>query len=136
MVMARLWPADDNNDRIAKSQMGMIRVERPAPDKSAPKVSTQIVPWEKAQWHYGEYATVEGTVVSTRRSIKSCSLYFHQNHDKYFRATILASDFSRFPSNPSNYYRGKRVHVSGYIVGKGGRPEIILSDPAQVKVLE
>ncbi len=136
MVMARLWSTDDLNDRIVSSKMGGIHIESPEPEKSAPQGSAQIVPWQKAQWHHGEYVTVEGTVVSTRRSMKSCILYFHQNHDKYFRATILALDSSRFPSNPSNHYTGKRVHVSGFIVGSRDRPEIILSDPAQIKIME
>ena len=136
LVAARFWIAGEQEESIVGSKMGVVQIKGPSPTKAPPKVTSKIIPWQKAQWYYDQYATVEGTVVSTRNSIRECSLYFHQNHDKYFRATILASDLSRFPSNPGSLYRGPRVRVSGHIIENSGRPEIILSDPGQIEILE
>ncbi len=97
---------------------------------------THIIPWQDAAKHYGEYATVEGTIVAAYNSKKVCFLNFHPDHKRYFTAVIFARDFSRFPDNPENYYQGKKVRVSGYIKEYKGKPEIILNDPSQIEILD
>jgi len=138
MVAARLWLAGEQQETVVGSKMGMVQIQSPAvaPAKPPLKTSSQVIPWQKAEWYYDQYATVEGTVVSARSSVGSCTLYFHQNHDKYFRVMIPASELSRFPSTPGRLYQGKTVRVSGHIVEDKGRPEIILTDPAQIEIVK
>lgn len=101
---------------------------------SSPPAS--VISWRDAAKHYGEYATVEGTVVATRNTGKVCFLNFHRDYKRSFTAVIFASAFSRFPTNPENYYHGKKVRVSGLIKEYQGRPEMILEDLAQIEVLK
>lgn len=102
----------------------------------SPAGTVQVISWQDAAKHYGEYATVEGTIVATHNSGKACFLNFHPDYKRYFTAVIFASAFSSFPANPENYYYGKKVHVSGYIKEYNGKPEIILNDPSQIEILK
>ena len=96
----------------------------------------QVISWQDAAKHYGESATVEGTIVAAHNSGKACFFNFHPDYKRYFTAVIFASAFSRFPANPENYYSGKKVRVSGYIKEYNGKPEIILNDPRQIEILK
>ena len=85
---------------------------------------------------YGRYVTVEGTIVNTYNSGKACFLNFHTNWKKYFTAVIFRSDFSEFPSSPEKHYKNKKVRVSGILKEYNGKPEIILKDQSQIKIIE
>jgi len=98
--------------------------------------ATQIVQWNEAHNFYGQHVTVKGKIVSTYNSGKACFLNFHPNYKKYFTAVIFRSSFNRFPSNPEDYYYLKEVLVTGKIKEYKGKPEIILKDPSQIKIIE
>ena len=61
---------------------------------------------------------------------------FHPNWKKYFTAVIFANRFSTFPSSPEDYYRGKKVRVTGTVKEYEGKPEIILGLASQIDVIE
>lgn len=96
----------------------------------------QIIQWNEAHKHYGQYVTVEGTIVNTYNSGKACFLNFHKDHKKHFTAVIFMSDYSKFPASPEDYYYGKKVQVTGTIKEYKGKPEIILEKPSQIKIIE
>lgn len=95
----------------------------------------QIIQWNEAHNYYGQNATVEGTIVSTYNSGKACFLNFHPDYKKYFTAVIFQSAFHEFPPNPEDFYYGKKVHVTGTIKRYKGKPEIIINDPSQIKII-
>ena len=98
--------------------------------------SIQVISWQEAGNHYGEYVAVEGTIVAAYNSGKACFLNFHQDYRKHFTAVIFASSFSLFPLNPETFYQGKKVRILGYIKEYEGKPEIIVKDPEQIESLE
>jgi DNA/RNA endonuclease YhcR with UshA esterase domain len=93
------------------------------------------VRWDEADKYYGQTVTVTGKIVATHNSGKACFLNFHQNYTKYFSAVIFASDFSKFPPNPENYYLNKDVKVTGLVREYQGKPEIILKEPSQIAIV-
>jgi DNA/RNA endonuclease YhcR with UshA esterase domain len=95
----------------------------------------QIVQWNEADKYYGQTVTVEGTIVATHNSGKACFLNFHPDYKRYFTAVIFASAFDRFPPSPENYYHGKTVQVTGVVKEYKGKPEIILEQPSQIKII-
>lgn len=97
--------------------------------------ATQIIQWNEAHNYYGRHVTVEGKIVSTYNSGKACFLNFHPDYKKYFTAVIFKSAFHRFSPNPEDFYYGKRVQVTGTIKEYNGKPEIILNDPSQIKII-
>lgn len=101
-----------------------------------PSGATQIIQWNEAQNYYGQYVTVQGKIVATYNSGRACFLNFHPNYKKYFTAVIFKSDFHLFPPNPEDYYSGKEVQVTGRIKQYKGKPEVILKNPDQIKIIK
>ena len=111
------------------------------------ETAAEVVSWRQAGKHIGEFLTVEGKIVETHNSGKACFLNFHPEWRSSFTAVIFARSFAAFPpdrrsepsgtpgADPEDYYRGKRVRVTGMIREYRGKPEIILSSPDQIEVL-
>ncbi len=95
-----------------------------------------VISWEDADRYYGQYVTVEGIVVATYNSGKACFLNFHRNWKRYFAAVIFASSYDKFPPRPESAYLKKKVRVTGVIKEFKGKPEIIVSNPAQIEIVE
>lgn len=139
MYLAKVWFVDQRRADLSSQVPIREQVDTSSPESPEsrqPASTVQVISWRDAAKHYGEYATVEGTIVATHNSGKACFLNFHPDYKRYFTAVIFASAFSRFPANPENYYYGKKVHVSGYIKEYKGKPEIILDDPSQIEILK
>ena len=96
----------------------------------------KVISWRDAHKYYGEKVTVEGKIVGTYNSGKACFLNFHTNWRKYFTAVIFASDFDKFPSNPEDCFQDKTVQITGVIKEYKGKPEIVLRDPSQIKIID
>ncbi len=125
---------------IVHSRRQAQEARRPLPRKHSVTIpesgeESTVISWEDAAKHYGEYLTVEGTIVLTYNSGKACFLNFHSDWKKHFTVVIFASDFSKFPSPPEEYYRGKKIQVTGRIKSYHGKPEIIVEDPSQIELL-
>ena len=97
--------------------------------------ANQVIQWNEAHNYYGQHLTVKGKIVSTYNSGKACFLNFHPNYKKYFTAVIFKSAFNQFPLNPEDFYYGKEVLVTGEIKKYKGKPEIILNDRSQIKII-
>jgi DNA/RNA endonuclease YhcR with UshA esterase domain len=102
----------------------------------ASKTESKVISWQDADKHYGEVATVEGTIVNTYNSGKACFLNFHTNWKRYFTVAIFRSDLPKFPNNPEMFYKDKKVRVTGLIKEYQGKPEVVLKNPSQIKVIE
>lgn len=92
--------------------------------------------WKDAANHYGKYKTVEGTIVSGKCLPKVCFLNFDRDYKTTFSVVIFASDLSKFPPNPDQYYRNKKVQITGTIKEYKGKPEIILKDQGQIQIIK
>jgi micrococcal nuclease len=92
------------------------------------------VNWKDAANHYGKYKTVEGTIVSGKCLPKVCFLNFDRDYKTTLTLVIFVSDLSKFPPNPDQFYRNKKVQVTGTIKEYKGKPEIILKGPDQINI--
>jgi DNA/RNA endonuclease YhcR with UshA esterase domain len=91
-----------------------------------------------AKNHIGETATVCGKVVSTHYATRSRSQPTFLNLDEpyphqIFTIVIWGSDRAKFGA-PESTYQGKLVCVTGRIKEYRGAPEVIASEPAQIKL--
>ena len=136
MYLAEVWFVDQRRAGLPAQGATSGQEDPSFTALRQPAGTAQVISWQDAAKHYGEYATVEGTIVDTFNSGKACFLHFHPDYKHYLTAVIFASDFSRFPANADNYYSGKKVRVSGYIKDYKGSPEIILNDPGQIELLK
>ena len=91
----------------------------------------------EAKDHINESATVCGNVVSARFSASTKGQPTFLNLDKpypnqVFTVVIWGSDRTKFDT-PETEYKGKRICVTGKIENFRGVPEIVASDPQQIK---
>jgi PKD repeat protein len=110
------------------------------------KVGSGIIGWGEAASYIGQQKVVEGIVVGTHYAADTKSqptfLDFHKSYQDYFKCVIWGRDreqfIKKFPPNPESYFLNKHVQVTGLLeeYPKGsGIPEMILSDPSQIKVI-
>jgi hypothetical protein len=100
---------------------------------AAGPAQAEIIAASQAQAHVGQVVTVEGTVggIVTARSGARFLDIGGDFPNNAFAAVIFKDDAGKFPGVDS--LRGKTVAVTGSIRLYRGRPEIVLSDPAQLK---
>lgn len=92
----------------------------------------------EAKQHFGETATVCGEVVSANYAESSKGHPTFLNLDKPYPKqifTVVIWDKSRRKlGKPEEDYKGKQICVSGKITAYAGLPEIVVSDPKQIKL--
>lgn len=87
-----------------------------------------------ASQHIGEYAVIEGTVVSVYTSKKGTTFFdYCREYDTCpFSAVIFSSDASKFGALSA--YEGKTLRITGVISSYQGRAEIIIDDPSRIEI--
>jgi micrococcal nuclease len=104
---------------------------------AAPLVSTaDTISSAQAKDHIGEAATVCG-MVADARYLETGSHVTFLNFDKpypeqTFTAFLPAENRSKF-GTPEKEYKGREICVTGKIQEYRGNPEIVLTDPQQIK---
>jgi micrococcal nuclease len=91
----------------------------------------------QAKNHVGENATVCGAVASATFAARSKGQPAFLNLDKphpegIFTALIWGSERSKF-SHPEDTYKGKHICVTGAITLYGGVPQIVVTEPRQIR---
>jgi DNA/RNA endonuclease YhcR with UshA esterase domain len=104
----------------------------------SPALAQKTLTATEAKDHIGEQGTVCGKVVSTRYAESSRGsptfLNFDQPYpNQVFTLLIWGSDRSKF-GDPETSYRGKRICVTGKLTSFKGVPEVVASEPAQIKM--
>jgi hypothetical protein len=105
---------------------------------SLPLVGQKRLPASEAKDHIGETAMVCGQVVSTRYAGSTKGQPTFLNLDKpypnqIFTVVIWGSNRDKF-GTPENGYKEKHICVTGKITEYRGVPEIVASNPQQLKV--
>jgi endonuclease G len=103
-----------------------------------PALAQKRISASDAKDHVGELATVCGDVASTHYAPSTKGQPTFLNLDKtypnpIFTILIWGSNRGKFGA-PENEYKGKRVCVTGKITEYRGAPEVIASDPGQIKL--
>lgn len=93
----------------------------------------QTIAPSEALPHAGQTVTVEGAVGNVHRL--ASGLTFIDIGGRYpgnpFTAVILAADNAKFPN--VNAFAGRTVDITGKVQIYKGKPEIVLTDAAQIK---
>ncbi len=101
-------------------------------------IASGVIKPEEAQQHTGENQIVCGTVISTHYAMSSKGQPTFLNLDKpypnqIFTIVIWGDNRAKFKKAPEQYFDGKSICVTGVIEIYRGTPEIIVSDPSQIK---
>lgn len=102
-----------------------------------PLLGADQIPPAEAKDHIGQNGTVCGRVADTRylaTGSRPTFLNFDKRYPNHtFTAVIFGENRAKFGTAEKDY-RDKDVCVTGKIREYRGKPEIILTDPAQLKV--
>jgi DNA/RNA endonuclease YhcR with UshA esterase domain len=104
-----------------------------------PAYSSDIISPEEAIKHIGEQCTVCGHVASSHFAYRSKGQPTFLNlsrpyPNQIFTVLIWGSDRKNFSNSPEDYYKNQRICVTGTIQQYKGTPEIIVKNPAQIKI--
>lgn len=91
--------------------------------------------------HEGKHATVIGKVMGTHiaKSGKVRFLNFDKDYRTSFTVVIFTGDLDKFTSTigePTEYYKDKKVKVTGKVSIYKDKPQIIANSPSQIKVVD
>lgn len=93
------------------------------------------LPPDQAVQHVGEQNQVVFQVVRTYNSGRAVFLNSHDPYEGYFYVVVFPELWDRFPDPPEEYFAGRCVAVKGKIDLYRGAPQIVLSDPEQIRVV-
>ena len=118
----------------------------PSARQTLPTPSELVIRWDEARDYAGEIRIVEGRVLGTTFDSASMGkptfLHIGKPYPDPNRFSVLVwSDHrgkfvDRFPPDPETYLLNTTVKVRGFIDTSKGYPEIVLSDPADISVVE
>jgi DNA/RNA endonuclease YhcR with UshA esterase domain len=106
-----------------------------------PSATLKGVPSAQAQQHIGETNTVCGLVATARyhgtQPARPTFLNFdHPYPNQTFAVMIPDASRAKFKSPPETLFNGKTVCVTGLIVDRRGRPQIVVEDSGQIVIQE
>ena len=97
----------------------------------------KVISASDAAKHLNEKVTICEKVFSTKLITPSNMTFldlggFHPN--QMLTVVIKGEDRSKFKDAPDEYFKGRSVCVTGTVIDYKGKPEIVVSDPSQIKV--
>jgi hypothetical protein len=96
--------------------------------------ATTVITWDEAENHVGEEVVVKGRVLGVHCSPTACLLAFEPGFNR-FTAVVQARSFDVLPPERlDDMFSGKKVQVHGTIVLNDRKPEIVIDNPADLKV--
>ena len=116
-----------------------VPTPKPLPSPSpVPGSEPASISWKDGMKHVGRNKSVKGAIVATHLSSRSGNLYlnFDSDYTTYISIKIPAADLKKFPPGPENYYKGKTVVATGKIVKEKKYSRMIVTDPADLFVVE
>lgn len=97
----------------------------------------KVISAADAAKHLNEKVTICEKVFSTKLITPSNMTFldlggFHPN--QMLTVVIKGEDRRKFKDAPDEYFKGKNICVTGTVIDYKGKPEIVVSDPGQIKV--
>jgi endonuclease/exonuclease/phosphatase family metal-dependent hydrolase len=100
----------------------------------SPEAGLPVIDWKDAGKFMDKPVIVQGKIVQAKKSGQICFLNF--DAARSFTAIVREGSFKRFPEQPQKLYDQKIVRIRGVISEYSGKPQIEVSYPEQVTILE
>ncbi len=102
------------------------------------KASAQTkIPAKEAAKHINETVTITGKIFGSKFFANSNMTLLDVggfNPNQELTLMISGTDRPKFKGKPEDDYKGKEVTITGKIIDFKGKPEIVITDPEQIKV--
>lgn len=97
----------------------------------------KVISASDAAKHINEKVTICEKVFSSKLITPSNMTFldlggFHPN--QLLTVVIKGEDRSKFKDAPDEYFKGRNICVTGTVIDYKGKPEIVVSDPGQIKI--
>ena len=108
------------------------------------KTTEKVVPAAEIRNHVGKECTAEMTVQSSKNAAPR-RIYFLDSeadfHDEKNLAIVISYDHAaKFQEagidDPSEYYKGKKIRVTGKVIEEDDQVRIRVEDPKQIKLVD
>jgi hypothetical protein len=102
---------------------------------SVSRISAQnIIPAKNAAKYFGHKIRVCDKVYGSSHQSDRTLLYLGEEYPKQLLTLIIkTSDLSKFKEHPDIDFKGKDICITGVVVNDKGKPEIVVTDPKQIK---
>ncbi len=101
------------------------------PDEGRPQIL-----WQQARSLVGKTALVAGEVINVNSVGRITFINFDDQRPRRFEAVIFEDNLANFPKPPREMYDGKIVNIRGRVSVFQDRPQIVITSPEQVKILD
>ena len=95
-----------------------------------------VVEWQDARSVVGQMAYVCGKVIGVPTVGKITFVNFDAQRPVRFSGVIFDDKLTNFPKPPAEMYNGKIVKISGTVSLFKDQPQIVVTSPAQIEVLD
>lgn len=92
--------------------------------------------WQNARGHIGKTALVSGQVIGVRSVGRITFINFDDQRPRRFEAVIFEDNIANFPKPPAEMYDGKIINIRGRVSVFQDKPQIVITSPAQIEVLD
>jgi endonuclease/exonuclease/phosphatase family metal-dependent hydrolase len=133
MVSGRIW-----NALIAQA-VCVAFMATSAVAQSPPLGENEGLPqimWQNARNVVGKMALVSGQVIGVRSVGRITFINFDDQRPRRFEAVIFEDNLANFPKPPAEMYDGKIINIRGRVSVFQDRPQIVITSPAQIEVLD
>ena len=102
---------------------------------SVSRISAQnIIPAKNAAKYFGHKIKVCDKVYGSSHTADGTLLYLGEEYPKQLLTIIIkTSDLSKFKGHPDVDFKGKDICITGVVVNDKGKPEIVVTEPKQIK---
>ncbi len=101
------------------------------PDEGRPQVA-----WEEARQVVGKVALVSGKVIGVPAVGSITFINFDERRPVRFAGVIYEDNLANFPKPPAEMYNGKIVRIRGTVSVFRDQPQIIVTSPEQIEILD
>jgi hypothetical protein len=109
-----------------------------------PKPAEKVIPAAQAREHIGKECTAVMTVKSSKNAAPRKTYFLDSEedfHDEKNLAIVISYDHAdKFREagidDPSEYYKGKTIQVTGKVIDEDDQVRIRVEDPKQIKLVE
>jgi endonuclease/exonuclease/phosphatase family metal-dependent hydrolase/DNA/RNA endonuclease YhcR with UshA esterase domain len=112
---------------------GISAQTKPAID---PDEGVKHINWKEAGSAVGQTVFVSGKIVNVGKTDRIAFLNFEDKRPPGFVAVVFSDNWSKFPGDLRETYRGKIVEIRGLITKYQDRPQVVITRPEQIKILD
>ena len=101
-----------------------------------PDEGLQRLDWKDARESLGKEALVSGKIIHVGKAGRVNFLNFDTNRPPQFTGIIFKKNLDHFPGPLKEMYLGKIVRIRGRIVAYQDKPQIVVTAPEQIEILD